>query len=146
MTPGHVAGIRTHVQGVRHLLAHRRLVMVLCAAALVFKLLVPTGYMIAVDHGRLAIVACPGTAPAPQPIQMHGGHGGGHDTAKDHDKADQPCAFAGLSAAATGAIDPIQLVVLLAFVMALGLSRAALPSPATTARLRPPLRGPPIRL
>ena len=142
--------IRLYVRAVRHLLAHRRLILLLCAAALLFKLVVPTGYMIAVDGGRLTMTICSGTVPPPPPPMdmpgMSGMHGADHDTAKDHGKAEQPCAFAGLSAAALGAIDPVQLAALIAYVLAAGLFVGVLPAPARPAYLRPPLRGPPTPL
>ena len=57
-----------------------------------------------------------------------------------------PCAFSGLSAATLGAIDPIQLAGLIAFVLALGFTTSVLPAPSRPAHLRPPLRGPPASL
>ncbi|KQM41322.1 hypothetical protein [Sphingomonas sp. Leaf10] len=126
---------------VRHLLAQRRLAVLLCAAALLLKLIVPTGYMLSVDHGRVAIMVCPGTVPA-QPV-MHHGDMAGHHAPADKGKGEMPCAFAGLSAAALGAIDPILLVTLVAFVLATGWRAVVQPLPARPAYLRPPLRGPP---
>ncbi len=131
----------------RHLLARRHLAAVICAAALLLKLLVPTGYMIDSYHGRPAIVLCPGTVPAAAPTHMTGMHGAttDHDKSPDHPKAEMPCAFAGLSAAALGAIDPVQLAALLAFVLAVGFATTIGPAPSHPAHLRPPSRGPPIR-
>lgn len=126
---------------VRHLLAQRHLVVLLCAATLLLKLIVPTGYMLAADHGRVAIVLCPGTVPA-EPV-MHHGDMAGHHAPAEKGKAEMPCAFAGLSAAALGAIDPILLVALIAFVLATTWLVAARTLPARSAYLRPPLRGPP---
>ena len=40
------------MQAIRHLLAQRHLAVLICAAALLLKLLVPTGYMIDSDHGK----------------------------------------------------------------------------------------------
>lgn len=136
------------MQAVRHLLAQRNLAILICAATLLLKLLVPTGYMIANDHGRIAITLCPDTGPAPTTIDMPGMHGdmADHGKSKDHSKAEMPCAFSGLSAAVLGAIDPIQLAALIAFVIALGLTPSFLPAPSQPAYLRPPLRGPPAYL
>lgn len=113
--------------------------------------------MVETAHGDLAIILCPGTVPAATTTGMpgmhdhladHGGrgdHGGGEDQggAPDHGKAQMPCVFAGLSAAALGAIDPILLAALIAFVLHLGLFVARLPTPSRPPHLRPPLRGPP---
>lgn len=154
------------MQAIRLLLAQRHLALLICGAALVLKLLVPTGYMIAVDHGRLAIVECPGEVQRPAPAAAaatpgdmadHGqmAHHAAmpdhakpdhHDRSDDHGWPKMPCAFAGLSAAALGAVDPIQLAALIAFVLAIGLAPAVLPAPARAVYLRPPLRGPPAYL
>ncbi len=132
----------------RRLIAQRHVAALICAAALLLKLLVPTGYMIGSDHGAVAITICTGMTPATGMADMPGMHGNAadHGRSKDHGKAEQPCAFAGLSAAMTGAVDPIQLAELIAFVMAIGLVGVLLPTPAGPAFLRPPLRGPPATL
>ncbi|USI72535.1 DUF2946 family protein [Sphingomonas morindae] len=133
---------------VRNLLAQRHLAMLICVATLLLKLLIPTGYMIDNDHGRIGITICSGVAPSAAIMAMPGMQGGmpDHGNSKEHGKAEMPCAFAGLSAAMTGAIDPIQLAALIAFVMAMRLIVAMLPTPEEPARLRPPLRGPPATL
>lgn len=133
---------------IRHLLARRQLAFLICAAALLLKLLVPTGYMIASDHGRLTLTICSGVAPSPPPMAMAGmKHDmADHGSSKDHGKPEMPCAFAGLSAASLGAVDPIQLAALIAFVMAVGLTGVMLPVRVRRAYLRPPLRGPPAYL
>ncbi|WP_244501517.1 hypothetical protein [Sphingomonas gellani] len=135
-------GRHRRVQAIRHLFAQRQLTVLICAATLLLKLLVPTGYMIATDHGRIAMTVCSGMAPAEDAASMHGGMPD-HDRPRGHDKPDMPCAFAGLSAAALDAVDPIQLVAFLAFVMAIALHGAPLPAPVGRTHLRPPLRGPP---
>jgi hypothetical protein len=133
------------VLAARSLLAQRRLAMLLCVATLLLKLLLPAGYMVDNDHGRLTVSLCSGVAPNAVMTAMVGMHGDTHNPgkSKDHGKAEIPCAFSGLSAASLGAISPIQLAALIAFVMAVGLAVALLPTPAEPARLRPPLRGPP---
>ncbi len=152
---------------VRHLLAQRHLAALICAAALLMKLLVPAGYMIAVEGQRIAITLCPSAGPLPPaasgPVADAAAGGMGHhmtmddgamthapahhhDGSKAHDRADTPCAFAGLSAALLGPVDPILLATLIAFVLAAGLLIAAPPAPRRAAYLRPPLRGPPLPL
>lgn len=133
---------------VRHLLAQRHLAVLICAAALLLKLLVPTGYMIDSDHGHIAITICSGMAPVTTTIDMPGMHGEmpDHDKFKNHGKAEMPCPFSGLSAAVTGAIDPIQLAAFIAFVLAIGLAGVLLSAPSGQTYLRPPLRGPPVPL
>lgn len=136
------------MQAVRHLLAQRHLAVLICAATLLLKLLVPTGYMIDSDHGRITITICSGTAPRTMTMEMPGMHGDmpDHGKSKDHGKAEMPCAFSGLSAAMLGAIDPIQFATLIAFVLALGLIATVPPAPSRPTYLRPPLRGPPAYL
>lgn len=146
------------MQVVRHLLAQRRLAVLICAAALLMKLLIPAGYMIGSDHGRLSIILCPGiAAPAGEAVAampmpaMHGEMADhrapeNHGKARDHGRAEMPCAFSGLSTASLGAVDPVQLAALIAFVMAIGLAGVLLPMPSGPAYLRPPLRGPPLHL
>ena len=122
--------------------------VLICAATLLLKLLVPTGYMIDNASGQIAITLCSGFGPATMTMDMPDMHGDmpDHSKSKDHGKAEMPCAFSGLSAAMTGAIDPIQLAALIAFVMATGLVWAMPSAPSDPTYLRPPLRGPPVRL
>ena len=136
------------MHAVRHLLAQRHLAVLICAATLLLKLLVPTGYMIDSDHGRMTITICSGTTPRTMTMEMPGMHGdmADHGKSKEHGKAEMPCAFSGLSAAMLGSIDPVQLAAMVAFILAIGMSPIVLPTPARRIYLRPPLRGPPARL
>jgi len=141
------------VHAIRHLLAQRHLAVLICAAAMMLKLLVPTGYMIAQDHGRIVVTPCSGMATDPAGAgmtakAMPGMHAAmaGKTMPKDHGKPEMPCAFSGLSAAIAGGTDPIQVAALVAFVMAIGLAGVLLPAPFAATYLRPPLRGPPAVL
>lgn len=138
------------MHAVRHLLAQRRLAVLICTAALLLKLLVPTGYMIQADHGRLTLVVCAGVVSRDRAVQGATTHDAGmhgdmadHGHAGDHGKVEMPCAFAGFSAAMLGAIDPVQLAALIAFVLATGLVVTVPAAPLRRLHLRPPLRGPP---
>ena len=139
---------RRPVLTVRRLLAQRYFAVLVCAATLLFKLLVPAGYMIGSEHGRITIELCSGVAPRAVTMAMPRMHGDmpDHGKSQDHGKAEMPCAFAGLSAPSLGAIDLIQLVTFIAFVMAVGLSPTVLPAIIRRSHLRPPLRGPPAVL
>nr|WP_299597678.1 DUF2946 family protein [Sphingomonas bacterium] len=134
---------------VRRLLrTNRRFAVLFLALALAMKLLTPTGYMFVEDGGRIAVTLCPGFAPVAPPPEMSGmsamSHKGDHGSSKGHGKPELPCAFAGLTASALGAVDAILLAAALAFVAALAL-RPVRPRPVFHApHLRPPLRGPPI--
>jgi hypothetical protein len=133
---------------VRRLLAQRYFAVLVCAAMLLLKLLVPAGYMIGSEHGRITIELCSGVAPRAVTMAMPRMHGDmpDHGKSQDHGRAEMPCAFAGLSAASLSAIDPIQLVTLIAFVMAVGLLPTVQPATVRRGHLRPPLRGPPAVL
>lgn len=129
------------MQVIRHLLAQRNLTGLLCAATLLLKLLVPAGYMIDNDHGRIMLTICSGTRAATT-VNV----AGSHDDQTDHGQVEMPCAFIGLSAALLGTVDPIQLAILIAFVLAAGLIAPTLPVPSPSAGLRPPSRAPPACL
>jgi hypothetical protein len=148
VTVGATGVTRRSVQATRRLLAQRQLATLICAAALLLKLLVPTGYMIDDSHGRIAITICSGTGPATTMMDIPGMHAGAsdHGKSKDHGKAEMPCAFSGLSAAVLAAIDPILLAGLIAFIISVGFSGSTLPLISRRAYLRPPLRGPPASL
>jgi hypothetical protein len=80
------------------------------------------------------------------PVMAGMDHGDDHGSSKEHGKPEMPCAFAGLSALALGAVDAILLPAALAFVAIVAL-RPARPSAVPRAPyLRPPLRGPPACL
>ena len=69
----------------------------LLLAALLARLFVPPGYMLARGEGGAPrLVLCPGSAPAPRPEQAATGHHGhGQDKAPDREAPRQaPCAFA----------------------------------------------------
>ena len=101
----------------QHLLRHRALAAWLVALALLMKVLVPTGYMLGTSAGTITVELCSGYGPMkmtmPTPGMAH--HGGDKS---NHGKAEQPCAFSGLSAPSLAAADPILLVLSLAFIIA----------------------------
>lgn len=134
---------------------HRALALWLAALALAVRLLVPAGFMVGIVDGRPVLQLCSGYGPvAPPPMTMPMAHDGpvahdGHHRGGDHDRsghaaADMPCPYAALAQAATTPVDPALLLLAIAFAM--GLASRATPRPAVRdrARLRPPLRGPPL--
>lgn len=145
------------VTAIRSLLAQRHLAVLLCAAALLLKLIVPTGYMIGAVQGHAAIILCPSGGPMPQVaptahdgmamaghemvLEAGNGHPAGH-SGGSHAR-EMPCAFAGLTAAGLAATDPVRLALLIAFVMVVARVPLALPGLHAAPYLRPPLRGPP---
>jgi hypothetical protein len=118
------------------LLRYRWLAVWLAAAALLVKVLVPTGFMPAVVDGVMVIELCTGeglkSVAVATPTESK--HTGGND---------MPCAFAGLSAPMMGAIDPALLALAILFMLAAGLHTPQHTPHTATLRLRPPLRGPP---
>ncbi len=132
----------------RHVLHHRRLAAWLVAAALLLRMLVPTGYMLDVSGDAVTIALCSGHGPMAMAAPMPGmaRHVDKHDGSKrDAGKAEQPCAFAGLNAPALGGTDPLLLLVALAFIMAAVFRADLRPAPRRIRHLRPPLRAPPLR-
>ena len=139
---------------IRTLLARRHLAMLICVAALAIKLLVPGGYMVSSDQGRISISICSGVTTGTMTMTMPGmtmpamsmaGMAGHDQQQEQHGQIEMPCAFAGLSHhQALGAIDPVLLVAAIAFVMASGIAPAPRRMPALVDHLRPPSRGPPL--
>ncbi|QYE33829.1 hypothetical protein KZX46_13425 [Polymorphobacter sp. PAMC 29334] len=132
---------------IRRCLTRRYIAGLILAVTLLTKLLVPSGYMIASDQGRITITICSGVASQTMTMDMPVMHANvpGHGK-PDHGKAEMPCAFSGLSAHALGAVDPILIVALIAFIMAIGLAPTLLPALSNHTYLRPPPTGPPATL
>lgn len=131
------------MQSLRHLvLRHRGLAAAVVALALLIKILVPAGYMVAVEGGIAGITFCTGMGPQPATMQDMAGHHG--DTPQG--KAETPCAFTGLALHTLAAADPYLLAVNIDFVIALAFGAVVAPVFAAPAFLRPPSQGPPITL
>ncbi len=132
----------------RFFLAHRHLAALICVAALALRLLIPSGYMVSGEHGRIAITICSGVAPQPASMDMPGMQNdmADHGKSKEHGKAEMPCAFSSLTTQALGAIDPVLLVAVIAFVMGVALLFARSIARPAIPYLRPPSRGPPAFL
>jgi hypothetical protein len=128
----------------RLLLAHRRLAVLICAAALLLKLLVPAGWMVDGDGGRVRITVCSGVmaTPMPETSRVHAAMPE-HGRPGDRGRAEMPCAFAGLSAAVAALFDPVRLDGLSAFVAPAASVAKTRPTRPSAPRLRPPLRAPP---
>lgn len=135
-----------------HVLRRRWLAAWLIAMALLMKMAVPSGYMLGISNGAIGVELCPGFAPPSptmamtmndmgQALDHDGAH---HGEPQDHGKAEQPCAFAGLTAPALAGADPLLLAMVVAFIIATAFRVAARPLFQQSPYLRPPLRGPPI--
>ncbi|SDA11716.1 DUF2946 family protein [Sphingomonas sp. NFR15] len=135
-----------------HLRQHPALAAWLLTLALLLKLLVPSGYMLDASGRSIGLVLCSGmtpshAAPMAMPMAMPGmAHHADHDSKKDGQTAEQPCAFAGLNAASLAAADPVLLAAAIAFVIAVVFRHVSQKPVGARVYLRPPLRGPPSRL
>lgn len=123
-------------------LRHRALALLLVAATLCLKALVPTGYMIGHQSKALTVLICSDgmdQAAAKQlSIPLRGEPG---DGAAKQGKGD--CPYGALSMASLAGADPGLLTLALAFILALGFAAAAPNLTRPIDHLRPPLRGPP---
>lgn len=107
------------------------------------KIVVPSGFMPTISNGRIVVSVCSGIGPTTMVMTIpgleHKSDSEGHQG-----KAEQPCAFAGLSTPSLAAADPFLLAAAILFVLALGMRPLVLPTSTAPPYLRPPLRGPPL--
>jgi hypothetical protein len=128
------------MRSVRLLFRYPVLAAGLLLAALILRALVPVGYMPAVSGGMLTLQLCPGTIPAPTPMAgMH--HGESHEAPP---KPGKPCDFAALGSPALGTAGPPLVAGTILFAVVLAVARGLVTLPRRPARLRPPLRAPPV--
>jgi hypothetical protein len=123
---------------------HRKLAMLLVAAALAVKALVPAGYMVSRGPLILTVSICAESLGTQQTRQLVIPMKDGQVPSSKHDKRDGACAYSALGFGSLAAIDPILLAFALAFVLALGFVANAPMRRTLASRLRPPLRGPPL--
>ena len=127
------------------LLRHRALAILLVAAALCLKALVPAGYMLEARHKVLTVTVCMDSqghsVTRDIVVPMKGSPAG--DAAR-HADAGKACGWSSLAMDALGGADAPLLAAALAFILALGFAPLATPRPRRAAWLRPPLRGPPL--
>ena len=124
--------------------SHRAWFALLLVCTLAVRLVVPSGFMPSVEHGRVTILICSGTATPPvMATAMSGMH---HDRSGEtgHTKAEMPCAFAGLGLATMGTAPPLVSAAALLLTFLLAILAIAQLLPAPSGRLRPPLRAPPL--
>lgn len=124
------------------ILVRRKLAFALVAIVLFAKMFVPAGYMFMPTSTGFVVQMCSGQGVVPVMVHL-----GMQAPAEDHSgsgKMDAPCAFSGIGMAATATVDLALLVVAIAFVLALGALSTRAPPVQDFARLRPPLRAPPL--
>jgi hypothetical protein len=126
------------------LVSHGRLALALVALALMAKAVIPSGFMLSPVNGAVAIVLCSGQGPEmagmamAKPGDSHGQH------PADGKVLDHPCAFSSLSMAAAMGADIALLALALVYVLARGVLPVVPRQWRGPARLRPPLRAPPL--
>lgn len=127
------------------LLRHRALAILMVAAALCLKALVPAGYMLEAGHKVLTVAICQDSAGQSVTHQivvpMKGSPAG---EAAKHAEAGKACAWSSLGMASLAGADALLLAAALAFILTLGFAPIAAPRPRRALWLRPPLRGPPL--
>lgn len=119
--------------------------MLVALLALAKKAVLPAGYMVGQQSQILTVLICSSvddlTVAKAIAIPADGKTGGSAD---EHGKANGVCPYAALSMASLGGTDAPLLALALVFILALGFVSAHRPRLKITARLRPPLRGPPF--
>jgi hypothetical protein len=117
---------------------------VLILLTLAVRIIVPPGYMPALDHGRVVMEPCSGhgvmTMPMGDMAGMADHMSGKHAMTA---KQDMPCGFGLLAIGCTGGADVALLAVAIAFILARAWRLPYPPRLAPRSRLRPPLRAPP---
>lgn len=118
------------------------LAALLLAFALLFKLLVPAGYMVSSENMVLTVIICADSTGEQLTRQISIPM---KDTAApDHDPAKSECPYASLTMGMLGGVDPALLATAIAFVLALGFLPQTSLDARESPRLRPPSRGPPL--
>lgn len=127
----------------RLLFKHRLLCGWLIAAALLMKALVPAGFMPVAAGNTLVLGFCSGYGPQTMVVTIPGkaDRSGSEEQARKHA---MPCVFSGLSMPGLSGVDPVLLVLAIAFVAALAIRTATAIPVGARVYLRPPLRGPPL--
>jgi hypothetical protein len=125
---------------------HPALAMLLVAAALAVKAMVPAGFMVGSDARTITVQICADTFGGHQARQITLTIPGKHDGGADHAKAAASCPFGALAMAGLGGADPVLLAAAIAFILALGFAAPRTLQAARPARLRPPLRAPPAAI
>ena len=116
----------------------------LLALLLLFRLLIPSGYMIAPDHhGRPGLTLCAAPAQTAAEPARHGGHAGEPDDPFPSKPGERPCPFAALAPPPLPPEPPVLLAQVPAVAVLPDLpARAHVPQVASAAP-PPPATGPP---
>lgn len=131
--------------GLRQILMQRQwLALSLVALSLAMKALVPGGFMVRAQGTVLTIAICGDATGAHLSRQIVvPQREAPQDRAAEHTKG-AACPYSALDMSGTVGMDPVLLGLALAFILAVGLTPLVSPELSDRARLRPPLRGPPL--
>lgn len=133
------------MRGLRAALQDRwRWALLLVVLALTVKAVVPGGFMLSEQDQVLTITICADSSGAHLTRDVVVPHkDDAQERAAQHAKG-ATCPFSALDMAGMPGADPVLLAAALAFILAIGLAPLTAPRPSAPARLRPPLRGPPL--
>lgn len=130
----------------RHALhRHVWLAATIIVLALAMRAIVPSGFMVMNNSKTFTIGLCndmAATATLTIPMKKDASGTAG----KEQGKGDGVCPYAGGAHAAIGGADPLLLAAAIAFVLAIAIRFVPIARPAPIARLRPPLRAPPLTI
>lgn len=116
----------------------------LVAMALCVKALIPAGYMVEATAKSFTVLVCQDSLGAHSAKQITVPQAGGKADAAA--KANQSCPYSVLGTGSTGAADPIQLGLALAFILAIGFIATPQLRLARVRHVTPPQCGPPTGL
>lgn len=122
-----------------------RLLPPILALLLLFRLLIPAGYMIAPDHeGKPGLTLCAASAQAASEPTLHGGHAGHDADPAPSNPGERPCPFAALAAPPLPPAPPSLPSQALAAAVPPELPANPAPPRVAPAASLPPARGPPM--
>lgn len=126
----------------------RRLAMLLVALAIAMKAMVPAGYMLGQMPGVkvLTIEVCSDVQGGTFTQKIVVPHSGKPHGDASQDKDGTACPYSALSMASLGGADAVLLALALTFILATGFAQAPPLRLERVLHLRPPLRGPPVRI
>ncbi|MDE2403703.1 MAG: hypothetical protein KGM17_03175 [Sphingomonadales bacterium] len=128
----------------RTLRDHRQLALLCALLALVVRVLVPAGMMLAPAGKSITIAICADASGLPKAQQIVVPGKPAPEKAHDGKVEGTQCGYGALAMAALGGADPVLLAAALALLMVLGLAAVQPARAGPIRRLRPPLRAPPL--
>ena len=112
--------------------------------ALTMKAVIPGGFMPGFDHGTFTAEICAEWSSASLTRQHAKTHHNNGEDGKEHTNNSHVCPYATLTMVAVSGADLTLIAQTLSFILTLGFIPVVAPILQRTAKLRPPLRGPPV--